>query len=486
MTTPQSARAVHLHDLPHDAVRQRSLATRIVRYGYLPMMLFGVNSAIVVLAHRGQPVLMLPLLLLAVALSFVAERIVPYSPDWNRPRQDRARDVAHAFVNEVVNLAAVASLPLLSPFITIADAWPRHWPFFLQVVSAIVVLDMGTTGAHVLSHKISGLWRFHAVHHSVKRFYGFNGLMKHPLHQLIELSVGVAPLVLIGLPLDVASAMAACVAVQLLLQHSNVDYATGPLGWLFALNRTHRFHHLKWPGIGDVNFGLFLSVWDRALGTHVGGSRNFTSDDLGIAAEPHYPVRYLDQLRRPFRRPRVTALAPLILCLLLLPATATAAPLPNVKDGPNAHEATAEIHVAASALQVYGALADVRHWNKLFSDIATISVRSQTAGAAVAYLESRLVGHAHLFSFVFRSPQVVRLEQSDKAHGSQLWIEFRLTPGANQQGTKVRATLHHEVTGFWGVLISDAKLRTKRREKLMRDLRDLELRFARVEDGTRL
>jgi len=92
------------------------------------------------------------------------------------------------------------------------------------------------------------------------------------------------------------------VAVQLLLQHSNTDYRIGPLKHLLALNEGHRFHHLKWAGVGDVNFGLFTLVWDHLLGTHsYDPHRRFTSDQLGMAAKPRYPHRYLNQLAEPFK-----------------------------------------------------------------------------------------------------------------------------------------------------------------------------------------
>jgi sterol desaturase/sphingolipid hydroxylase (fatty acid hydroxylase superfamily) len=140
------------------------------------------------------------------------------------------------------------------------------------------------------------------VHHSVKRAYGFNGLMKHPLHQTLETAAGFAPLILLGLPTNVAYAVALCAAVQLLLQHSNVDYRVGPLRVVLALNQAHRFHHLKWAGIGDVNFGLFTLIWDHLLGTYsYDPERRFSSDDLGMAAKPHYPNGYLAQLAEPFR-----------------------------------------------------------------------------------------------------------------------------------------------------------------------------------------
>jgi len=88
----------------------------------------------------------------------------------------------------------------------------------------------------------------------------------------------------------------------LLLQHSNVDYRVGLLSSVLALNQGHRFHHLKWAGVGDVNFGLFTLVWDHLYRTHTSdAARRFTSDDFGIGKQPDYPATYTRQLLEPFR-----------------------------------------------------------------------------------------------------------------------------------------------------------------------------------------
>ncbi|UVS80415.1 sterol desaturase family protein [Actinokineospora sp. UTMC 2448] len=275
----------------------------LIRYGYVPFMLLGVNGAgIAVIAGGGSKVWLLGLLLVAIACSFAAERVLPYRAEWNTSHGDDRRDVVHAAVNETLTLASVAVLPVLTAVASVEGVWPGHWPFALQVLAAVLVADLGITLVHLASHKLPALWRLHAVHHSVRRSYGFNGLMKHPVHQTLETAAGVAPLVVLGLPVDVASALALCVAVQLLLQHSNVDYRVGPLLAVVALNQAHRFHHLRWAGVGDVNFGLFTLLWDHLLGTYsYDPERRFTSDDLGMAAEPDYPDGYLAQLVKPFR-----------------------------------------------------------------------------------------------------------------------------------------------------------------------------------------
>jgi sterol desaturase/sphingolipid hydroxylase (fatty acid hydroxylase superfamily) len=275
----------------------------LVRYGFLPFMLVAVNGSAVWAASAGAPKWQLvALVVLAVMASFAAEQVAPCVEDWNRPRGDGPRDAAHALVNEVLQIGSLLTLPVYVSVLAIEGAWPTSLPFVVQVLGSVVVVDAGITIAHWWSHRSKPLWRLHSVHHSVERFYGLNGLMKHPLHQLFETMIATAPLVLLGLPTDVATAVVVMVSVQLLVQHSNVDYALGPLDRALAVNRVHRFHHLRWPGVGDVNFGLFLTVWDRLLGTYVRDpDARFDSSVLGIAAEPDYPIGYLDQLRRPFQ-----------------------------------------------------------------------------------------------------------------------------------------------------------------------------------------
>lgn len=275
----------------------------LVRCGYVPMMLVGINGVAIVLARAPWAELwMVVLIIAAIGLSFAVERVLPYAPEWNDSLGDARRDVAHAFINETAFLVAVLVVPataLLSPF---HHRWPVSIPFVLQVLLAVLVSDLGITLVHMASHRVGCLWRLHAVHHSVKRFYGFNGLMKHPLHGALELASGTAPLIILGMPKSVAEALAVCIAVQLLLQHSNADYRVGPLRSVLALNEGHRFHHLKWAGAGDVNFGLFTLTWDHALRTFsFDPNRRFRSEDLGMAAKPNYPMPYLAQLTEPFR-----------------------------------------------------------------------------------------------------------------------------------------------------------------------------------------
>ncbi len=277
-------------------------AQAVARYGYVPFMLIGLHGAGIAFSAAGAPKYwLLAVLAVAIATTLLVERVIPYDATWNRDRGDSTRDRIHVAVNETLIVASVATIPLLAAMVPAPQLWPHSWPFVAQVLAAILVADLGITVVHLASHKIGVLWRFHAVHHSIIRFYGLNGLMKHPLHQTVEMAAGVAPLILIGLPVDVASALALAVAIQLLLQHSNADYRVGAAKYVLALNEGHRFHHLKWAGIGDVNFGLFTLVWDHLMRTYsYDPTRRFDSTQLGMAAKPDYPSSFLRQMIYPF------------------------------------------------------------------------------------------------------------------------------------------------------------------------------------------
>jgi len=197
---------------------------QFAKWTYAPLMLLTFNGAAIALVQSGAPKASLAVLLLtAIAMSFLAERFIPYKEDWNRPKGDTLRDGLHALVNEGSIAVSVLLIPIMAAIVPFPPIWPGSWPLWAQLLLAILVADAGITGIHWASHHNKFLWRFHAVHHSVTRMYGFNGLMKHPVHQAIELMAGTAPLILAGMPLDVAVLLAFAVAVQLLLQHSNTD-----------------------------------------------------------------------------------------------------------------------------------------------------------------------------------------------------------------------------------------------------------------------
>src|SRR5262245_28394399 len=153
----------------------------ILRVGYAPVFFVGFLAAALVLSDGGtRPLPLAGLLAAAILVSALVERILPYEPRFNASHGDR--DLAHAIVNEAANTASVLAMPLVVALVPARDGWPDNWPVVAELALAILIADVGITFAHWASHRVELLWRFHAVHHSVERLYGFNGLMKHPFH----------------------------------------------------------------------------------------------------------------------------------------------------------------------------------------------------------------------------------------------------------------------------------------------------------------
>lgn len=281
--------------------------SNVMALGYAPFNFVGFITVAVWFVDAGQPLWwLIPLLFTAITLSFLIEQRWPYEERWNEPINDRWRDVAHAIVNESASVISIATIPVLAIWFGSEERWPGNWPLWLQLAFAMLVADVGITLAHYASHRWSPLWRLHAVHHSVRRLYGFNGLMKHPLHQTIETVAGTTPLLLLGIPIEVGALLAFAVAIQLLLQHANIRMNLGWLNYVWAVAPGHRHHHIASESKGDVNFGLFTLLWDHMLGTFVIDRPQPGHGEVGLVNHPKYPEQYLGQLIEPFRSSAAT------------------------------------------------------------------------------------------------------------------------------------------------------------------------------------
>ena len=273
-----------------------------IRYFYVPLLLVGFNGFAIWLLTMGYNWWWLALLYPgAVLISLAAEHIRPYHSGFNKPNKDIDRDILYAFTYELSILNSVALLPVFSMIRPWESIWPHHWPLWQQVMAAILIADFGFMFVHYLSHKFPLLWRFHAPHHSIERLYSFNGLIKHPVQITVEVVVASTPLILLGISQEIALLMGFAAGIQLLLQHSNAKYELGPFKYVLAIAPVHRFHHVKDGEAGNVNFGLFLCLWDHLLGTFkYENKRAFSPGDFGIGDSPDYPQDWATQMVYPF------------------------------------------------------------------------------------------------------------------------------------------------------------------------------------------
>jgi len=144
-------------------------------------------------------------------------------------------------------------------------------PFWLEIIVAIIVLDLVVYGQHRLVHRVPVLWRLHRTHHIDRDLDVTSGLRFHPLEIVLSMAIKVAAVVVLG-----ASA-AAVVLFEVLLNgaslfnHSNLRLTPRldrALRVAVVTPAMHLTHHSEHSPDQRRNFGFALSLWDRLFGSY--------------------------------------------------------------------------------------------------------------------------------------------------------------------------------------------------------------------------
>jgi exosortase len=171
------------------------------------------------------------------------------------------------FVSRIVVPIGIVALASSQPPGTLARA---GLPLAAQTVLGFLILDVLSYGVHRLLHSHSLLWRLHLVHHSDIRVDLTTAERHHPFEVLLNPSIKVTVVVLLGLPAQAVAGYELITAVMTCWTHANLRL---PIKVDRAINRLvvtpgmHLIHHSSQPAQTNSNYGNILSVWDRAFGT---------------------------------------------------------------------------------------------------------------------------------------------------------------------------------------------------------------------------
>jgi sterol desaturase/sphingolipid hydroxylase (fatty acid hydroxylase superfamily) len=212
----------------------------------------------------------------------LAERYRPFRADWQPGRADLERDAGLWAVNSLVDTIAGAGLLWLALSLSPADS---TWPLWLQILLGIPLAEFGGYWLHRCSHRDGWLWRVHLLHHRPVRVNLANSLTAHPLNALLERTVRLLPLLLLGMQADAILAIGLFHLMQSLAVHSNTTGSLGALGHLIGNAELHRVHHSDQPA-DDGNYGTDLPLWDQLFGTF---RRPATSHSVGVYEPDRYP-----------------------------------------------------------------------------------------------------------------------------------------------------------------------------------------------------
>ena len=174
-----------------------------------------------------------------------------------------------------------------------------NWPFVVQLAVAMLVADLFQYAAHRAFHANPFLWRFHAVHHSIRAIDWLAGSRLHLVDILVTRAFSYIPLYVLGFAMPVFYAYVAIVALQAVAAHANVRIPFGPLKYVLVTPQYHHWHHSDNPSAYDKNFAIHFPFIDFLFGTyHLPGDQWPESTGL---ADTSFPKGYFKQLTFPFR-----------------------------------------------------------------------------------------------------------------------------------------------------------------------------------------
>jgi sterol desaturase/sphingolipid hydroxylase (fatty acid hydroxylase superfamily) len=204
----------------------------------------------------------------------------------------------------LVALAIVTVLPLQAVTPESIVAAVQSQPALLQLVEALVVVEVAGYWAHRLHHEIPLLWKLHRVHHSSEQMDWLASAHLHPLDSATSRILAVAPLALLGFSRETFGVTLVLLQLHAIFQHANFRTRFGRLGTAISSPHFHHWHHAGDPEARDRNYAGMFPWVDRLFGTYHAPADRWPTR-YGID-EP-MPDGYLAQLRSPFGRRPVAA-----------------------------------------------------------------------------------------------------------------------------------------------------------------------------------
>ena len=244
--------------------------------------------------------------LLGSTLIFVViEKLFPLYRGQSLFRKEWQTDLKHFAVNHfIVGLALlVVNFLLHHLFGWLASSHfqqaVRDIPFVPQLLLCILVADLAQYWTHRAYHEVPFLWRFHAVHHSVKTMDWLAGSRQHMLELIFTRVCVLAPLYILGFSEGVMNAYIIVVGFQAVFNHANVHLPWGPLKYVVVTPNFHHWHHASDDEAIDKNYAAHYAFLDYIFGTAVKSTKKFP-EKYGVVGD-YMPDGFVRQQLFPFR-----------------------------------------------------------------------------------------------------------------------------------------------------------------------------------------
>ncbi len=171
-------------------------------------------------------------------------------------------------------------------------------PFIPQLFLALFFSDLFQYGAHSLFHKIPFLWRFHAVHHSIRNIDWLAGSRLHLVDIIGVRAFSFLPLYICGFSYPVFAAYVVIVSIQAVFAHANTRINFGWLKYVVVTPQYHHWHHSDDPAAYDKNFAIHFPFIDMIFGTYYSIGETWP-ESTGLG-DTKFPKGFVRQFFYPF------------------------------------------------------------------------------------------------------------------------------------------------------------------------------------------
>ena len=146
------------------------------------------------------------------------------------------------------------------------------WPVWLEIIFAMIILDMLIYWQHVAFHYVPIFWRFHKIHHADRDIDATTGVRFHPIEILISMIYKFGCILLLG-PAAVAVLLFEVILnACAMFNHANFRlplWIDKPLRLVLVTPDMHRVHHSVIVQETNSNYGFSISLWDRLFGSYI-------------------------------------------------------------------------------------------------------------------------------------------------------------------------------------------------------------------------
>ena len=219
------------------------------------------------------------------AVFMVLEKLFPRYPSQVILRPGWRLDAAYFTLNHLVIGVLLLVGNRFAPAVfgwavnTNLQGFVQALPLPAEILVVLLAADFVQYWVHRAYHEVPALWKLHAVHHSSQHIDWLAGSRTHFVQVLLDRTLVLVPLYLLGPSKQALDAYVIIAAVQAVGVHGNLGVNFGPLKYLFVTPQFHHWHHSSDRPAIDTNYSVHLPLWDALFGTY-------------HMPESHWPIEY--------------------------------------------------------------------------------------------------------------------------------------------------------------------------------------------------